>query len=97
MLLLGTNNRQMYYFIEDLKKKLYLKTIQEKELMVLYIVNSGKREKMIHKDCNTKEENGCWYGSCFSCDFYTTKNKKGEITYYKWNPVEKKHEIHKVP
>ena len=52
---------------------------------------------VIHKDCNTKKENGCFYGSCYSCDFYTTKNKKGEITYYKWNPVEKKHEIHKVP
>ena len=40
---------------------------------------------VIHPNCYTKKECGCWYGCCVQCDDYTTKDKQGNIHFYKWD------------
>ena len=44
-----------------------------------------------HNDCLTKEENGCFYFCCDTCEFYRTKRKDGKIEIWEWDSSKQNH------
>ncbi len=46
---------------------------------------------VIHEDCDTKEDIGCFYGCCNKCEYYTTKDKQGNIHFYNWDNQKQEH------